>query len=110
VSPTVAVVVDGFSFRPRRDRTPVRISLWAVALITTATAICSLGHGLRTMQCLGGLSLVARRAVRLRYTQADSDVTSMPAVFRRHLVGKALINVFQCDSFVGKIVDHKDIL
>ena len=32
----------------------------------------------------------------------------MPAVFRRHLVGKALINVFHCDTaeihFVGNIV------
>jgi len=30
--------------------------------------------------------------------QGDSGVISMPAVFRRHLVGKALINVFHCDS------------
>jgi len=32
----------------------------------------------------------------------------MPAGFRRHLVGKTLVNVFHCDSteirFVGKIV------
>jgi len=28
------------------------------------------------------------------YTQGDSDVVSMPAGFRRHLVGKTLINVF----------------
>ena len=42
------------------------------------------------------------------YTQGDRDVISMPAGFRRHLVGKTLINVFHCDSaeihFVGKIV------
>jgi len=42
------------------------------------------------------------------YTQGDSEVISMPAGFRRHLVGKTLINVFHCDSaeiyFVGKIV------
>jgi len=41
-------------------------------------------------------------------TQGDSDVISMPAGFRRHLVAKTLINVFQCDSaeirFVGKLV------
>ena len=41
-------------------------------------------------------------------TYGDSDVISMPAVFRRHLVGKALINVFHCDSaeicFVGNIM------
>ena len=28
------------------------------------------------------------------YTYGDSDVISMPAGFRRHLVGKTLINVF----------------
>jgi len=28
------------------------------------------------------------------YTQGDSDVISMPVGFRRHLVGKTLINVF----------------
>jgi len=42
------------------------------------------------------------------YTQGDSDVISMRVGFRRHLVGKTLINVFHCDStetcFVGKIV------
>ena len=42
------------------------------------------------------------------YTQGDSDVISMPAGFRRHLVGKTLINVCHCDiaeiRFVGKIV------
>ena len=36
-----------------------------------------------------------------------SDVISMPAVFRRHLVGKTLLNVFHCDlakiRFVGKL-------
>ena len=38
----------------------------------------------------------------------DSDVISMPAGVRRHLVGKTLINVFHCDiaeiRFVGKLV------
>jgi len=42
------------------------------------------------------------------YTQGDSDVISMLADFRRHLVGKTLINVCHCDiaeiRFVGKIV------
>jgi len=42
------------------------------------------------------------------YTQSDSYVISMRVGFRRHLVGKTLINVFHCDSteicFVGKIV------
>jgi len=40
--------------------------------------------------------------------QCDSDVISMPAGFRRHFVGKPLINVFHCDiaekRFVGKLV------
>ena len=44
----------------------------------------------------------------VRYTQGDSDVISMPAGFRRHLVGKTLINVFHCDiaetRYVGKLV------
>ena len=43
------------------------------------------------------------------YTQGDSDVISMPAGFRRHLVGKTLINVFRCDiaekkRFIGKLL------
>ena len=40
--------------------------------------------------------------------QGRSDVISMPAGFRRHLVSTTLINVFHCDNaeirFVGKIV------
>jgi len=44
----------------------------------------------------------------LVYTQGDSDVISMPAGFRRHLVGKTLRNVFHCDiakiRFVGTLV------
>ena len=43
-----------------------------------------------------------------RYTYGDSGVISVPAGFRRHLVGKTLIYVFHCDSaeirFVGKTV------
>jgi len=39
----------------------------------------------------------------------DSDVISMPAGFRRHLVGKTVINVFHCDiaeiRFVGELVN-----
>jgi len=42
------------------------------------------------------------------YTQGDSDVISMPAGFRRHVVGKTLINVFHCDiaeiRFFSKLV------
>jgi len=42
------------------------------------------------------------------HVQGDSDVISMPAGFRRHLVGKTLINVFHYDiaeiRFVGKLV------
>jgi len=42
------------------------------------------------------------------YTWGDSDVISMPAGFRRHLVGKTLRNVFHCDiakiRFVGQIL------
>ena len=42
------------------------------------------------------------------YVWGDSGVISMPAGFRRHLVGKTLLNVFHCDSaeirFVSKIV------
>jgi len=41
-------------------------------------------------------------------TQGDSDIISMPAGFRCHLVGKTLVNVFHCDiaetRFVGKLV------
>ena len=42
------------------------------------------------------------------YTYGDSDVISIPAGFRRHLVGKTLRNVFYCDiaeiRFIGKLV------
>jgi len=42
------------------------------------------------------------------YTSGDSDVISMPAGFRRHLVGKTLINAVHCDiaevRFVGELV------
>ena len=40
--------------------------------------------------------------------QGDIDVISTPAGFRRHLVGKTLINVFHCNiaeiRIVGKLV------
>jgi len=40
-------------------------------------------------------------------TYGDNDVISMPAGFRRHLVGETLRNVFHCDiaekRFVGKL-------
>ena len=40
--------------------------------------------------------------------EQNSDVISMPADFRRHLVGKTSVNVFQCDiaeiRFVGELV------
>jgi len=43
-----------------------------------------------------------------RYTSGDSDAISMPAGFRRHLVGKTLRNNFHCHiaemRFVGKLV------
>jgi len=46
--------------------------------------------------------------VPVEYTYGDSDAISMLAGFRRHIVGKTLINVFQCDiaeiRFVGKLV------
>ena len=42
------------------------------------------------------------------YTQGDIDVISTLAGFRRHLVGKTLINVFHCNiaeiRIVGKLV------
>ena len=51
---------------------------------------------------------VGRVGLDLAYTQGDSNVISMPGGFRRHLVGKTLINVFHCESaeicFVSKEV------
>ena len=45
---------------------------------------------------------------RCRYTWGVSAVISMPAGFRRHLVGKTLVNVRHCDiaeiRFVGELV------
>ena len=42
------------------------------------------------------------------YTSGDSDVISVPVGFRRHLVGKTLINDFHGDiteiRFVGKLM------
>jgi len=53
--------------------------------------------------------LALRRLLETHYRQlGDSDVISIPAGFRRHLVGKTLINVSHCDiaeiRFVGKLV------
>jgi len=46
--------------------------------------------------------------INLENTQGDSDVILMLAGFRRHLLGKTLINVFHCNiaeiCFVGKLV------
>ena len=41
------------------------------------------------------------------YTQGDSDVISMPAGFRRHLVGKVLIYVFHRDITEIRFVDKQ---
>ena len=37
-------------------------------------------------------------------TQGDSVVISMPDGFRGHLVGKTLVNVFQCD--IAEFIQH----
>ena len=46
-------------------------------------------------------------------TSGDSDVISMPAGFRRHLVGKTLTNDFHCDvaenTLCWRASDHTDI-
>ena len=50
---------------------------------------------------------------RFVYTQGDNDVISMPAGFRRHLVGNTLINAFHRHiaviRLVGFVSDHTDI-
>ena len=56
-----------------------------------------------------GNNSMGRESHRNGNTQGDaSDVISMLAGFRRHLVGETLINVFHCDiteiRFVGKLV------
>ena len=54
------------------------------------------------------MSAIIFRYLKYNYTQGDSDVISVPAGFRRHLVGKTLVNVVHCDiakiRFVGKLV------
>ena len=56
----------------------------------------------------GALSCRKRSLTGGNYTWGDSDVISMPSGFRRHLVGKTLINVFHCNiaeiRLVGKLV------
>ena len=46
--------------------------------------------------------------------QDDSDVISMPAAFRLHLVGKTVISIFHCDiaeiRFVGELIDMLAII
>ena len=44
-----------------------------------------------------GKSLVSCFFIDSRCTSGDSDVISMLAGFRRHLVGKTLRNMFHCD-------------
>ena len=52
--------------------------------------------------------LMRYMSIKNLHTQGDSNGISMPAGFRRHLVGKTLINVFHCNitviRFVGKLV------
>ena len=46
-----------------------------------------------------------RKRHRQLYTYGDSDVISMPADFRRHLVGKTLRNVFHgCIAKIRSVV------
>jgi len=54
-------------------------------------------YGVRPSACPSCLSVRSLLHRAMAYTQGDSDVISMPADFRRHLVGKTLINVFHCD-------------
>ena len=44
------------------------------------------------------LPVVLSRVGRNKYTYGDSDVISMPAGFRRHLVGKTLRNICYCNT------------
>jgi len=48
------------------------------------------------------------------YTHGDSDVISMPASYRRHLMGKTVNNVCHCDlaeiRFVGKLMITRTFL
>jgi len=60
--PPLQVSVAECLARPTRcERTCVRITPQTVVFIATATAICSLGHELRSplLQCLGQLSLAS---------------------------------------------------
>jgi len=56
----------------------------------------------------GGEEQVWAEHVESVYAYGDRDVISMPAGFRRHLVGKTLVNFFHCDiaeiCFVGELV------
>jgi len=40
------------------------------------------------------MSAIIFRYLKYNYTQGDSDVISVPAGFRRHLVGKTPVNLF----------------
>ena len=66
-----------------------------------------------SLMCSSHVRCAFLRDALLRYTMGDSDVISMPADFRRHLVGKTVINVFQCDiteiRFISKASVHTDI-
>ena len=44
------------------------------------------------------------------YTLGDSDVFSMPAVFRRHLVGKTLRNIFHCDIVTDIVISFFTVI
>ena len=65
-------------------------------------------HSCQQWETVNNVVKILAYAISRPYTQGDSDVISMPAGCRRHLVGKTFINVFHCDSaemrFVGKIV------
>ena len=79
---------------------------------TSAPEMAIPGNG-HCANCIGALffaqiRIVARCETVDAYAYGDSDVISMPAGFRRHLVGKTPIKCFHCDiaeiRFVGEVV------
>ena len=72
----------------------LRRSPWQCRYLPASAAISNLCFNILVFDLFASWNLFAAMCRPVTNTYGDSDVISMPAGFRRHLVGKTLINVF----------------
>jgi len=69
-------------------------------------------HSCQQWETVNNVVKILAYAISRPYTKGDSDVISMPAGFRRHLVGKTFINIFTVIALkyaLGQDSDYTDI-